>query len=121
MAPALSGGMISCSVRSAKSVAWIKLNVVGVSNCFFLPRLVVFLTRGDEFHSLKKTVYPSLISHCRRSAICVLFPEPSTPSTTNSRPGYACDPYVSIAGPSTELEMGKYTSIITDCKPLVKG
>ena len=45
--------MMLCSMRSAKSVAWISEKVAGVSICFFLPRLVVSLTSGEEFHSLK--------------------------------------------------------------------
>ena len=47
--------MMLRSVRSAKSVAWIRLNVAGVSSCFFLPRLVVSFTSGEEFHSLNTT------------------------------------------------------------------
>jgi hypothetical protein len=42
-------------MRSAKSVAWIKLNEVGVNISFFLPRRVACRTRGEEFHSLKAT------------------------------------------------------------------
>jgi hypothetical protein len=45
--------MMCCSVRSAKSVAWIRLNVIGVSMRFFLPRRVTSRTSADEFHSLK--------------------------------------------------------------------
>ena len=42
------------SVRSAKSVAWIREKVRGVSSRRALPRRVVRLTRGEEFHSEKK-------------------------------------------------------------------
>ena len=47
------------SLRSAKSVAWIRLNVIGVSMRFFLPRRVTSRTSGEEFHSLKYVPYPS--------------------------------------------------------------
>src|SRR6185369_4223414 len=79
--------MMYCSRRSAKSVAWIKLNEVGVNISFFLPRRVVSCTSGEEFHSLKVTAYPRLRSHCESSDICVDLPEPSIPSTTINRPG----------------------------------
>ncbi len=42
-------------MRSAKSVAWIRLKVVGVNISFFLPRRVVSRTSGEEFHSLNAT------------------------------------------------------------------
>ena len=45
-------------MRSAKSVAWIRLKVVGVNISFFLPRRVVRRTSGEEFHSLKATAQP---------------------------------------------------------------
>src|SRR5207247_11086436 len=88
--PALSGGMILCSSRSAKSVACSRLNVIGVSAFFFLPVRVAALTRADEFHSVTKTRCPSALSHFASSPSCVVFPEPSIPSTTNSLPGYSC-------------------------------
>src|SRR6266478_2368315 len=88
--PALSGGMILYSRRSAKSVAWSRLNVIGVSAFFFLPVLVAALTSADEFHSVTKTRWPAALSHFASSASCVVFPEPSIPSTTNSLPGYSC-------------------------------
>ena len=47
--------MMLRSMRSAKSVACMRQNVAGVSMCFFFPRLVMFLTSGDEFHSLNTT------------------------------------------------------------------
>ena len=40
-------------VAVGKSVAWIRLNVVGVSNSRFLPLLVADFTSSEEFHSLK--------------------------------------------------------------------
>jgi hypothetical protein len=55
MAPALSDGTMSRSTRSEKSVEWMRENVSGVRSLFFLPREVVDLTMGDEFHSLKRT------------------------------------------------------------------
>src|SRR3979411_745867 len=79
--------MIWLYVRLAKSAAWIRLNDIGDSSCMRLPRRVVPLTIGDEFHSLKITRYPWLISHLRSRSSCVLFPEPSMPSTMISRPG----------------------------------
>src|SRR5262245_32388382 len=88
--PAFSGGMILYSRRSAKSVAWSRLNVMGVSAFFFLPVLVAALTRADEFHSVTNTRWPSAVSHFASSASCVVFPDPSMPSTTNSFPGYSC-------------------------------
>src|SRR3954465_8961538 len=88
--PAFSGGMILYSSRSAKSVACSKLNVMGVSAFFFFPVLVAALTRADEFHSVTKTRCPSAISHFASSDSCVVLPEPSIPSTTNSFPGYSC-------------------------------
>src|SRR5919108_5747174 len=88
--PALSGGTILYSRRSAKSVACSRLNVIGVRAFFFLPILVAALTSADEFHSVTNTRWPSAISHLARSSSCVDLPEPSIPSTTNSLPGYSC-------------------------------
>src|SRR5256714_4669144 len=76
--------------RSAKSVACSRLNVIGVSAFFFLPVLAAALTSADEFHSVTNTRCPSAISHFASSASCVVLPEPSIPSTTNSLPGYSC-------------------------------
>src|SRR5712692_7843457 len=87
MAPACSAGMIWLYVRLAKSAAWMRLNDIGDSNCMRLPRRVVPLTIGDEFHSLKMTRYPWLTSHLRSRSSWVLLPEPSMPSTMISRPG----------------------------------
>src|SRR6202022_744132 len=75
--------------RSAKSVAWRRLNVIGVSAFFFLPVLVAALTNADEFHSVTNTRWPSALSHFASSASWVVLPEPSIPSTTNSLPGYS--------------------------------
>src|SRR3954470_7917145 len=88
--PAFSGGMILYSSRSAKSVACSRLNVIGVSAFFFLPVLVAALTSADEFHSVTNTRCPAALSHFASSASCVVLPEPSIPSTTNSLPGYSC-------------------------------
>src|SRR3954462_11493784 len=88
--PAFRGGMILYSSRSAKSVACSRLNVIGVSAFFFLPVLVAALTSADEFHSVTNTRCPAALSHFASSASCVVFPDPSIPSTTNSLPGYSC-------------------------------
>src|SRR3954468_8332141 len=88
--PAFSGGMILYNSRSAKSVACSRLNVIGVSAFYFLPVLVAAFTRADEFHSVTKTRCPSAVNHFASSPSCVVFPEPSMPSTTNSLPGYSC-------------------------------
>src|SRR5262245_42220245 len=88
--PALRGGMILYSRRSAKSVACSRLNVIGVSAFFFLPLFVAALTSADEFHSVTNTRCPSAISHFASRPSCVVFPDPSMPSTTNSFPGYSC-------------------------------
>src|SRR4249920_2616571 len=88
--PALSGGMTLYSRRSAKSVACSKLNVIGVSAFFFLPVFVAAFTRADEFHSVTNTRWPSAVSHFASRPSCVVLPEPSMPSTTNSFPGYSC-------------------------------
>ena len=77
--PALSGGMILYSRRSAKSVACSRLNVIGVSAFFFLPVLVAALTRADEFHSVTNTRCPSALSHFASSPSWVVFPDPSIP------------------------------------------
>src|SRR5262245_3744401 len=63
---------------------------MGVSAFFFLPVLVAALTSVDEFHSVTNTRWPSAISHFASNPSCVVFPEPSIPSTTNSFPGYSC-------------------------------
>src|SRR3984893_3172097 len=76
--------------RSAKSVACSRLNVIGVSAFFFLPVLAAALTSADEFHPVTTTRCPSAISHFASSPSCVVLPEPSIPSTTNSFPGYSC-------------------------------
>src|SRR3954471_12186372 len=88
--PAFSGGMILYSSRSAKSVACSRLNVIGVSAFFFFPVFVAALTSADEFHSVTNTRWPAALSHFASSASCVVLPEPSIPSTTNSFPGYSC-------------------------------
>src|SRR5258705_814518 len=88
--PALRGGMILYSSRSAKSVACSRLNVIGVSAFFFFPVFVAALTRADEFHSVTKTRCPSAINHFASRPSCVVFPDPSIPSTTNNFPGYSC-------------------------------
>src|SRR5438552_6644046 len=88
--PALSGGMILYSSRSAKSVACSRLKVIGVSAFFFLPVFVAALTSADEFHSVTNTRCPSAVSHFASSPSCVVLPEPSMPSTTKSFPGYSC-------------------------------
>src|SRR5258705_3090228 len=88
--PALRGGMILYSSRSAKSVACSRLNVIGVSAFFFFPVFVAAFTSADEFHSVTNTRWPSALSHFASSPSCVVFPEPSIPSTTNSLPGYSC-------------------------------
>src|SRR5713226_8430524 len=88
--PALRGGMILYSRRSAKSVACSRLNVIGVRAFFFLPVFVAAFTRADEFHSVTNTRCPSALSHFANSPSCVVLPDPSIPSTTNSFPGYSC-------------------------------
>src|SRR5688572_206180 len=88
--PAFSGGMTLYRRRSAKSVACRRLNVIGVSAFFFLPVFVAALTSADEFHSVTNTGWPAALSHFASSASCVVFPDPSMPSTTNSFPGYSC-------------------------------
>src|SRR5712692_9343719 len=87
MLPARNGGRICRSVRSAKSVACSRLKVVGVNMSFFLPRLVVSRTRGEEFHWLNTTPRPRDRSHWLSSDNWVDFPEPSMPSTMISLPG----------------------------------
>src|SRR5688500_11997846 len=87
--PALSGGMMLYSRRSAKSVACSRLKVIGVNEFFFFPVFVAAFTSADEFHSVSTTGCPAALSHFARSASCVVFPEPSMPSTTNSFPGYS--------------------------------
>src|SRR3954468_12564277 len=87
--PALSGGTMLYSSRSAKSVACSRLKVIGVSAFFFFPALVAAFTSADEFHSVRNTRWPEAVSHFARSPSCVVLPEPSTPSTTKSLPGYS--------------------------------
>src|SRR5438874_13609707 len=62
---------------------------MGVSAFFFFPVFVAALTSADEFHSVRNTRWPSALSHLARRPSCVVFPEPSIPSTTNSLPGYS--------------------------------
>src|SRR5207245_10878093 len=88
--PALSGGKIWLYRRLAKSVACSRLNVSGVRTFVFFPRRVVSLTSSEEFHSVKKMLYPWDSSHLRSRLSCVLLPEPSMPSTTVSLPGQGC-------------------------------
>src|SRR5262245_47918142 len=88
--PALSGGTILYSSRSAKSVACSRLNVIGVSAFFFFPVRVAAFTSADEFHSVTNTRCPSALNHFASSPNCVVLPDPSIPSTTNSLPGYSC-------------------------------
>src|SRR5690606_20084296 len=54
---------------------------------FFLPALVAALTSADEFHSVTNTRWPLAVSHFASRLSCVVLPEPSMPSTTNSLPG----------------------------------
>src|SRR5207247_9825242 len=88
--PAFSGGTTLYSRRSAKSVACSRLNVIGVSAFFFLPVFVAALTSADEFQSVTNTRWPSAVSHFASRPSCVVLPDPSMPSTTNSFPGYSC-------------------------------
>src|SRR6185295_7073546 len=88
--PAFRGGMILYRSRSAKSVACSRLNVIGVSAFSFFPVFVAAFTSADEFHSVTNTRWPSALSHFASNPSCVVFPEPSIPSTTNSLPGYSC-------------------------------
>src|SRR5918993_5413970 len=88
--PALSGGTMLYSKRSAKSVACSRLKVIGVNEFFFLPVLVAAFTSAEEFHSVTRTGRPAALSHFASSASCVVLPDPSIPSTTNSFPGYSC-------------------------------
>src|SRR6185295_11379682 len=81
--------MILYTNRSAKSVACNRLNVIGVNAFFFLPVFVAAFTRADEFHSVTNTRWPSALSHFASRPSCVVFPDPSIPSTTNSLPGYS--------------------------------
>src|SRR5258708_4146449 len=81
--------MICRSQRSAKSAACRSENVVGVSNRRCFPRRVADFTSGDEFHSVKCSRYPPISSQRLSKYSCVLFPEPSVPSTTINAPGYA--------------------------------
>src|SRR3989454_10102907 len=81
--------MILYNSRSAKSVACSRLNVLGVRAFFSLPVLVAAFPSADEFHSVTKTPCPSALSHFASSPSCVVLPEPSMPSTTNSLPGYS--------------------------------
>ena len=57
--------MILCSSRSAKSVAWSRLNVIGVS-AVFLARLGRGLDQRREFHSVTNTRWPLAISHSQQ-------------------------------------------------------
>src|SRR5687768_15196168 len=95
------------SRRSAKSVACSKLKVVGVSEFFFFPIFVAAFTRADEFHSVTNTRRPAALSHLASSANCVVFPDPSMPSTTNSFPGYSC-------GALRLFSIGDFTSAQAD-------
>src|SRR3954467_7496430 len=88
--PPFRGGMMLYSSLSAKSVACSRLNVIGVNAFFFFPVFVAALTSADEFHSVTKTRCPSAVSHFASSPSCVVLPDPSIPSTTNSLPGYSC-------------------------------
>src|SRR2546426_10117281 len=74
------------SYRSAKSVAWRRLNVVGVSSPFFLPLEVIFRTICEEFHSVVKTGSPLPLSHLSSRWSWVDLPLPSIPSPTMSFP-----------------------------------
>jgi hypothetical protein len=52
MNPAFSIGRILRSYRSAKSVQWIRENVVGVRRFRFFPFRVASRTMAEEFHSV---------------------------------------------------------------------
>ncbi len=80
--------MICRSQRSAKSAACSSENVVGVSNRRCFPRRVADFTRGEEFHSVKCSLYPPISSQRFSKYSCVLLPDPSVPSTTINAPGY---------------------------------
>src|SRR5688500_12571736 len=88
--PALSGGRMLCTSRNDRSVAWSNENVIGVSDIFFLPFFVIVFTSSALFHSVKKGRSPLASRYRLASWSCVLFPEPSMPSTTISLPGSSC-------------------------------
>src|SRR2546426_5828306 len=81
--------MVSRSRGPEKPAAGSRESVLGASNRRCFPRRVADLTIGDEFHSLKGSRYPPISSHRLSKYSCVLFPEPSVPSTTINAPGYA--------------------------------
>src|SRR5659263_158622 len=87
MNPALSIGRMLRSYRSAKSVQWIREKVVGVRRFRLFPFRVASRTMEEEFHSVKKTLYPDRSSHRLRRYTWVDFPDPSSPSTAISFPG----------------------------------
>src|SRR5659263_481840 len=87
MNPALSIGRMLRSYRSAKSVQWIREKVVGVRRFRLFPFRVASRTIEEEFHSVKKTLYPERSSHRLRRYTWVDFPDPSSPSTAISFPG----------------------------------
>src|SRR5512134_2318304 len=89
MNPALSIGRMFRSYRSAKSVQCMREKVVGVSRFCFFPLRVALRTSSEEFHSVKKTLYPESSSHRLRRYTWVDFPDPSSPSTAISFPGVA--------------------------------
>ena len=60
--------------------------MVGVSSPFFFPLEVISFTTSEEFHSVRKTRRPRLVSHFSRRWSWVVFPDPSIPSPTMSRP-----------------------------------
>src|SRR5262245_27296196 len=98
---------------------------MGVNARFFLPRRVTSFTSGDEFHSLKNVTYPSDSSHFCSRAICVLFPDPSIPSTMKSFPGKRCFPYIfivkaSLRPPVANKNPRLFTVRLVKCDEAVK-
>ncbi len=61
----------------------------GVSAFFFLPVLVAALTSAEEFNAATKSGCQAALSHFARSDSCFAFPDPSSPPTTTSFPGYS--------------------------------
>src|ERR1051325_2289896 len=96
--PALSGGMILYSSRSAKSVAWSRLNVIGVSAFFFFPVFVAAFTNADEFHSVTNTRWPSAVSHFASS--------PSGAPFRAQRFAYQTFEFRGVPGRGPQLELG---------------
>src|SRR5262245_57717288 len=84
--PERRAGMTIFSSRSAKSVAYSRLNVSWFSECPALAAMIVSDISSERVQPVSMTPYPCTSSHCLSRVIWVVRPTPSVPSMVMRAP-----------------------------------